>query len=344
MINENLLTKLLSPTISIVIATLNSERTIASCLKSVQSQKYPQKNIEIIIADGGSIDNTIGIAKKFGAQVIKVEKKKQNAEYNKAIGLSKAKNEIILFLDHDNIIPHPRWLTSMMQPFMDNPKIVGVEPLRFYYDKNMTLLDRYFALLGGLDPVVYYLGKDSHLSWAFDKYNLFGEAKDMGNYYEVKYSPDKIPALGGNGAAVRRKILLKYAKANPENFIHTDVIADLIFKGFNTYGLIKDSIIHLTNNRLVPFLLRRKYFIEKYQMEQSGKRRYHIYDPKKNRMDLIRFIFITLTVVVPLRDSIRGFLKIRDIAWFMHPFACLLFLATYGFAVLKGELKYALSK
>jgi glycosyltransferase involved in cell wall biosynthesis len=331
-------------TVSIIIATFNSERTLSLCLKAVKEQIYDENKIEIIIADGGSKDATLQIAKKYGAKVIRVDPKKQNAEYNKGIGLKYAKNEIVLFLDHDNILPHKEWFKNMIKPFLENGKIVGVEPLRFSYDKKMTILDRYFALLGGSDPVVYYLGKDSHLSWAFDNYNLMGLAKDVGSYYVVKFSSDNIPALGGNGAALRREILLKNSKADPENFIHTDVVADLIRNGFDTYGLTKDSITHLTNNRLVPFLLRREYFIEKYQMEQSKKRRYHIYDYEKNNMDLVKFVIITLTLVVPIRDSIRGFLKIKDLAWFIHPFACVLFLGTYGFAVVKEGVRHALSK
>jgi len=330
-----------NPTISIIIATFNSARTLDFCLRRVREQVYDKNKIEIIVADGGSKDSTLKIAKKYGAKIINVNKYKQSAEYNKGVGLKYAKNEIVLFLDHDNILPHKNWLIKITAPFTKNSKIVGVEPLRFYYDKKMTLLDRYFALLGGSDPVVYYLGKDSHLSWAFDKYNLLGDAKDLGDYYLVKFSSGKVPALGGNGAALKRKILLKYAKADPDNFIHTDVVFDLITSGFNNYGLIKDSIIHLTNNKLIPFLLRRKYFIEKYQIEQSRKRRYHIYDPQENIMDLIKFILITLTIVIPLRDSIRGFIKIKDVAWFIHPFMCLSFLIIYGAVIVKGKGEYA---
>ena len=54
------------PTISVLIATFNSHNTIEMCLNSVRSQEYPQKKIEIILADGGSKDDTIIIGKKFG--------------------------------------------------------------------------------------------------------------------------------------------------------------------------------------------------------------------------------------------------------------------------------------
>ncbi|HSX09853.1 MAG TPA: glycosyltransferase [Candidatus Saccharimonadales bacterium] len=330
--------------ISVVMPTFNSSRTIDRSLKSVRDQDYPQEKIEILTADGGSTDNTLEIVKKYNAKIIKIPKKLQNAEYNKGVAVNKAKNDIILLLDHDNILPHKKWLRKMIIPFLENKDLVASEPLRFHYDKKMTVLDRYFALLGGVDPVAYYFGKDSHLSWAFDTYNLFGKSRDMGDYYLVTFTPDKIPALGGNGAAVRRKLLLKEAHADPAHFFHIDVHVDLIKKGFNTYGFFKDSIIHLTNNKLVPFLLRRKYYIEKYHFEDLSKRRYSVYEPKKDRLNLIKYVIFSITIVKPLYDAIRGFIKKPDIAWFIHPFMCLAMLLMYGIPTIKEEVRRVIKK
>ncbi len=321
--------------VSVVMATFNSERTINKALASVRSQRYPQEMIEIVIADGGSSDKTLAIAKKYKVTIINVPKELQNAEYNKGIGVNIAKNEILLLLDSDNILPHKEWLRKMIIPFIQNKKIVGVEPLRFHYDPKMTLLDRYFSLLGGNDPVAYYLHKDSHLSWAFDTYNLYGESKDMGDYYFVKFSPGKIPALGGNGAAIRRKLLLKEASADPDHFFHIDVNVDLIRKGYNTYGIFKDSIIHLTNNSVIPFLQRRKYYIEKYHFEDMSKRRFSVYEPPKDTFNLIKYCLYSVTFIKPLYDSLRGYMKVRDVAWFLHPVMCFAMLFIYGFATIK---------
>jgi glycosyltransferase involved in cell wall biosynthesis len=144
-----------NPTISIIIATFNSSRTLDLCLRKVKEQVYDKNKIEIIVADGGSKDSTLRIARKYGSKIVNVNKDKQNAEYNKGIGFSKAKGEIVLFLDHDNIMPHDMWLTNLIEPLMKDKDIVGSEPLRFHYDISMTFLDRYFALFGGSDPVVF---------------------------------------------------------------------------------------------------------------------------------------------------------------------------------------------
>ena len=323
--------------ISVVIATYNSERTLEKCLKSIVAQQYPNEKIEIIIVDGSSNDKTLSIAQKYNTRIISVPPEKQNAEYNKGIGVNKAKNDIIFLLDHDNILPHIHWFLRMMKPFLDNQEIVGVEPLRFHYDRKMDVVDRYFALIGGPDPVPYYFGKNSHLSWAYETYNLAGTAKDMGSYYLVKFSPENIPALGGNGAAVRSKFLLENAKVSPKSFFHIDVHVDLIKNGYNTYGIVKDTIIHLTNNKFFPFLGRRKYFIEKYHFLEHSKRRYSIYEPQKDRMKLIMYIIISLTIVKPLYDWLRGYMKVHDPAWFIHPVMCFCMLFVYGIPTIKYE-------
>lgn len=334
--------KIKIPSVSIIIATFNSERTIGFCLERISSQDYDKKKVEIVIADGGSKDKTLIIAKKYGGRIIKVDPKKQNAEYNKGIGLKNAKNEIVLFLDHDNIMPHSNWLKKMISPLASDLKIIGVEPLRFHYDSSMTLLDRYIALFGGSDPVVYYLGKNSHLSWKDDEYNLLGESKDMDWYYHVIFSPYKIPALGGNGAAFRRNDLHRFVKADPEHFLHTDVVSDLIVGGHNNYAIIKDTIMHLTNNKVIPFLQRRKYFIEKYYMETQGKRRYKIYDPRTDKLQLVKYIILSTTFIIPFWDALKGYLKIKDIAWFLHPFMCFSFLVIYSLPVFKGGVRHVL--
>lgn len=60
------------PSITVIIATYNSNKTIKECLKSVRSQDYPQGKIDILLADGGSSDNTLQIARKFNVNIISV--------------------------------------------------------------------------------------------------------------------------------------------------------------------------------------------------------------------------------------------------------------------------------
>jgi len=86
------------PLVSISIATLNSGKTVVKTLDSVKSQTY--KNIEILIGDGGSKDDTVKIAKKYGA-IICFGKELGRARYEV---LQKAKGKYLMIIDSDQWI------------------------------------------------------------------------------------------------------------------------------------------------------------------------------------------------------------------------------------------------
>ena len=155
-----------------------------------------------------------------------------------------------------------------------------------------------------------------------------GEAVDLGAYYAVKFSKDKIPTLGANGYLARKDILRK-ARVNPNEFFHIDVNYDLVALGFNKYGIIKDTIIHLSADNLFSFLMKRLRFMKLYHQKDYNLRRWRLYE-SQDRFKLIGFIIISLTFVKPLYDSLKGFMKIRDFAWFLHPIMCLSVLLVYG--------------
>src|SRR3989344_4351151 len=82
-------------TLSVVLATLNEEQNIGSCLESIKTIAD-----EIIIVDESSTDKTREIAEKYGAKVIKV-KHKENFHINKQKAIETATGDWILQLDAD---------------------------------------------------------------------------------------------------------------------------------------------------------------------------------------------------------------------------------------------------
>lgn len=322
------------PTISIIIPTLNSARTLRECLKSIRSQDYPQQLLEIMLIDGGSSDTTRTIANEFSVRFEQFPEKKDNPEARKAIGLANAKYALALFIDSDNILPQRHWLRQMVAPLLDNKEVVASQPLRYHYDRKYSLLNRYFALFGVNDPVAYYLHKQDRLSWAEERWSLFGRACDKGDYYEVSFTKDRVPTLGANGFLARTDILRK-AKVEPGLFFHIDINYDLIAMGFNTYAIVKDSIIHLTADTVVSFLVKRMKFMQRYYHQDYRLRRWRLYEPK-DRYQLLVFVIISLTFIKPLYDSIKGFIKVPDVAWFLHPLVCFAILLAYGLGAIEN--------
>ena len=90
------------PLVSIVTPCLNGDQYIKECIDSVSSQGC-SANIEHIVVDGGSTDNTIEILKQQKDLVwISEEDSGQSDAFNK--GIKMAKGEWIVILDGDDVL------------------------------------------------------------------------------------------------------------------------------------------------------------------------------------------------------------------------------------------------
>lgn len=90
---------------SIIIPTLNEEKLLPKLLKQFNNELRNKYNIEIIISDGGSSDNTIPIALENNTKIIAHTKsKKQNIAVGRNDGASIAEGEILIFLNGDIFI------------------------------------------------------------------------------------------------------------------------------------------------------------------------------------------------------------------------------------------------
>ena len=108
---------------SIVIPTLNEEENIGYCIKSLAEQTWP--HYEVIVADGGSTDNTIEIAETNGFKVLSVEKTRpHDVGTAKNLGAKHSEGSVLVFLDADMSID-PNCLEVLAEGYR-NPEVVGV--------------------------------------------------------------------------------------------------------------------------------------------------------------------------------------------------------------------------
>lgn len=91
-----------SPQISIIIPTLNEHICIAPLLTYLNENSSAKNIREILVVDGGSMDDTIEIASDFGAIVLQSEKGRAK-QMN--FGARKAKGKILYFLHADTLPP-----------------------------------------------------------------------------------------------------------------------------------------------------------------------------------------------------------------------------------------------
>ena len=94
------------PLLSVIVPVYNVEKYLADCLESILAQSY--RELQIILIDDGSPDNSIRIARKFAKRDSRVQIVRQkNAGLGSARnkGLDRAKGDYITFVDSDDTIP-----------------------------------------------------------------------------------------------------------------------------------------------------------------------------------------------------------------------------------------------
>ena len=104
--------------ISIITATYNSSKTIIDTIESLEKQTY--SNIEYVIIDGASKDNTLDIIKKHSTKVSKIISEPDRGIYdalNK--GIAASTGDIIGFLHSDDIFAYPAAIEDLMKTLIN---------------------------------------------------------------------------------------------------------------------------------------------------------------------------------------------------------------------------------
>lgn len=117
--------------ISIIVPAYNVEEYIAKCIESLINQTF--RNIEIIVIDDGSTDNTgllIDQYAKKDPRIVVIHQKNGGLPKARNTGLDKAKGEFIMFLDSDD------WLEeNCCEVVFDELEREKLELLFFEYSK-----------------------------------------------------------------------------------------------------------------------------------------------------------------------------------------------------------------
>jgi glycosyltransferase involved in cell wall biosynthesis len=126
--------------LTIVTVCYNSEDTIASTIRSVLEQTY--KDIEYIIVDGGSIDNTLSTIRKyehkFNGNLYWVSESDNGLYDAMNKGIKMATGDVIALLNSDDLFCDERALEKVMNVFADNPKLDSVYADLYYVSQNDT--------------------------------------------------------------------------------------------------------------------------------------------------------------------------------------------------------------
>jgi len=320
--------------VSFVIPTLNSGRTLETCLAAIFSQRAPRETYEVVIADAGSSDDTVQIARRMGVDAV-VDNPLKTGEAGKTAGIKASTGSLIALVDSDNILPDERWLERMVAPFRDGD-IVAAEPIEYTARKSDPALTRYFALLGMNDPLCLFTGNYDRLCAVTGKWTgLDVQQKDMGDYLKLNLTEASLPTIGANGFVFRRTLLDRVAW--DPYFFDIDVMHQAVRAGLGQVAKVKTGIVHLYCARLADFSRKQRRRIRDFLFFAQEKQRTYPWDRQK-KAGIVRFALATAFVFPLLVQASIGFCRRPDWAWLYHVPVCWITLWTYGVGTLRKTL------
>ena len=315
-----------APSVTVIVATLDSEQTLGAALSSLDAQRYDGE-VEVLCVDGGSGDNTLEIAHASGAIVI--ENPAGNEEEARAIGVERASGELLLMMDADNELPHSGWLARLAAAFELADDVVAADCLYHAHRRDDRPLTRLCGLIGGVDPLAVELGYSDRWAWHLGRWTAMPvDEEDRGEALLVSLDPSRPPPLGSNGFLVRRSEVLR-TRYRP--FIHSDVVGDLAELGWR-FARVRDEVVHHYADTLGGYARKMKRRARRVATGVPQQRRG--FDPPPGRT--LAVAASSMLVVRPALLAARGFLRQPDRAWALYPLLLLIATLAYASEILRA--------
>jgi glycosyltransferase involved in cell wall biosynthesis len=308
------------PKVSFLIPTLNAGSILPLCLEKIKHQKYPSNKIEIIIADGGSNDQTLSIAKKYHARIVKNPEVLHEPGKDRASKVATGK--IFFFTDADNILSSDQWVMNFIKVYIAHPNITGFLP-QTIPAPNSNSLDRYMGYLS-TDPFTWFVYRNAATPRTYG--NLYIPQVKSKKYTLYEFNVNNHPLMGfSQGFGV-------VASFKRGRMGHSDDILaaiKLVSEGGSIVHVSSCGVYHYHVKGLRDFINKytwriRNNFYQKVKGMGLVNRQQYLNIPRKIRQVL--FVPYSFSFVFPFIDMILLFKKYKDKDIFWHPFACIILL------------------
>ena len=236
--------------VSIVIPTKNAGPDFEYTLEKIRIQKGI-KEVQIIVIDSGSTDNTVKLAERYRAEVYSIKPEEFNHGETRNYGASKATGSYLLFIVQDAIPIGDYWLYTIIKVLERDEKIAAV---------TCRQVPRSDADLFACSSI-----------WNHYQYLQFNKDFlahiDMETFKTLTFDDKrKIAGLDNVCSCIRKNIFdtLKFNKMNYAEDL--DFGIRLIERGYKICFLYNNGVVH-SHNRGQDYFLRRSYVDTKSLMK-----------------------------------------------------------------------------
>ena len=182
------------PLVSIIIPTYNADIHIKKCLDSIKKQNY--KNIETIIVDQSSTDNTTNIANQYSVKLITLPKPKFYSPPSKSrnIGAKKAKGKFLYNIDVDMILPE-NLISSLVNQLKDQSNTGAL----IIHEQDLT--NGFWSEVKALERKCYWNNHNIESARfskksIFEKINGYDEKISSGEDFDIEKRFEQITNVG----------------------------------------------------------------------------------------------------------------------------------------------------
>lgn len=137
------------PQISIIVPVYNSEKYLEECIESVLNQSY--KNIELILINDGSTDDSYNICKKYlkyDSRVKVIDKENQGVSIARNEGIRISTGKYIIFMDSDDFWIGEDSLKEIIESFRGEPDVALFGSVKYLEKSNIFVNDMHTNVTG----------------------------------------------------------------------------------------------------------------------------------------------------------------------------------------------------
>ncbi len=317
------------PQVSIIIATYNSGKLLPLVLKSISRQTFDKKNIEIVLVDGGSTDNTISLGKRFGCRII--NNPRTEPVYGKYLGYLKAKGKYIMYLDHDEVMVNRKSISSKVLALRNNPKTKAVAGGNYVSPKGYSAVNDYINDFG--DPFSFFIYRLSKrykyfLETMKKRYLILSEDRQGIVFDLSRVSELPIIELVAGGSMFDASTLKREFSTTLKRFELAPQFFYLFYLKYPYIAMVKnDPIVHYSSDTLEKYLKKIRWRVKNNilfynTMGISGYVGREKFQPVFSRLKKYLFVPYAFSIIFPLYDSLVLSITRRNIYYFWHLAFC----------------------